>query len=661
MAPPSRNRDPRPLGILGLALLLALLGQASFADEPARIPDGLLLYAVAIALFTGAARWRRAGTAAPPRPARDVAGSDRRLARGLATALAVVATVVLLGGLRREHASYDWAWATWLFAIVATLAATGALRRHSLRRPSRRVLASVAGLVLLALLLRLWSLDRVPPTVSGDEASWALEALAVLDGAIRNPFTTGWLGHPTLGAFLGSLGLRLFGTDIPGSRMLWALIGALTIVPAYLVAARLRGPLVGLLTGLFLATWGFHIHFSRIGLPNIADGLLMATAVLCLQRALATGSPRCWAGAGLVTGLSLYSYPGARLTPVLVLLLLAVRWTRMSPAARRLHRPGALSLAGVAVVVAAPMLQFAVAHSNDFNARLREVGIFQSGWLEREAELLGRSQAMLVGEQVMRTALAFNRFPDPTSHYGSPEPLLGFVGGILFLLGLGFATLGWRNPRLLPMVLWWWLGVAGAALTVGTPNAARLTGLAVPSAFFAAVALERAARLLIGGKARPKAAEALALAICLVVGFASTDRYFRRYTPLLIYGNPHAVLATALGREARQWEAGTRLIFFGAPVMYAGFPTIPRLAPHLQRIDVHEPLVTPPARELACGDGHPAVFLFLPGRAAELELVRRTFPGGEVGPLPLPGSPTPAIAYRVANPCASAAIGANQP
>jgi hypothetical protein len=188
-----------------------------------------------------------------------------------------------------------------------------------------------------------------------------------------------------------------------------------------------------------------------------------------------------------------------------------------------------------------------------------------------------------------------------------------------------------------------------------------MIGLAVPSAFFAALALERIAHRLGRGVVGRKAAPAVALAVCLAVGLASAARYFRVYTPMLIYGNPHAVLATALGREAKEWKRGTRLLFFGAPRMYAGFPTIPRLAPHLERIDVLEPLVAPPPRELACGPARAAVFVFLPARAEELELVRRSFPGGEVRRLPLPGSATPALAYVVADACSSAVSQASPP
>ncbi|NIV32591.1 MAG: hypothetical protein GWN58_25055, partial [Anaerolineae bacterium] len=45
------------------------------------------------------------------------------------------------------------------------------------------------------------------------------------------------------------------------------------------------------------------------------------------------------------------------------------------------------------LTVAGPMLSYAQSHPNEWNARLNQVGIIQSGWLEREPELTGNSTA----------------------------------------------------------------------------------------------------------------------------------------------------------------------------------------------------------------------------------------------------------------------------
>ena len=42
------------------------------------------------------------------------------------------------------------------------------------------------------------------------------------------------------------------------------------------------------------------------------------------------------------------------------------------------------------------MLQFAVLHPDEYDGRFNAVGIFQSGWLEREVQITGRSKSDLL-------------------------------------------------------------------------------------------------------------------------------------------------------------------------------------------------------------------------------------------------------------------------
>ncbi|MBN1314902.1 MAG: hypothetical protein JXA42_05525, partial [Anaerolineales bacterium] len=57
-----------------------------------------------------------------------------------------------------------------------------------------------------------------------------------------------------------------------------------------------------------------------------------------------------------------------------------------------------------------------------------------------------------------------------------------------------------------------------------------------------------------------------------------------------------------------------------------GFPTVPFLVPQVRRIDVNEPLENP--GDLA-GLQLPAVFIFLPERAAEMQMIIDAFPNGQ--------------------------------
>ena len=239
--------------------------------------------------------------------------------------------------------------------------------------------------------------------------------------------------------------------------------------------------------------------------------------------------------------------------------------------------------------------------------------------------------------------------------YGSPRPCFDFIPAVLFLLGLGYATLRLADVRLFPLVAWWWgaMFLGGALTELALQPAPGHPGR--PGAFFVALALYRGAELLFrasGG--RDGGAWPLPLMVAVVLlGVASVRWYFVEYTPTLLYGNPNAVVATALGHYARdRLGPDWRIYLFGAPRLYAGFGSIPYLARGVEGTDVTAPLTGPPAPTLVRPDKH-AAFVFLPERARELDLVRQTFPGGELETVPsppgrrpplshLPGAPAPA-------------------
>ncbi len=108
-----------------------------------------------------------------------------------------------------------------------------------------------------------------------------------------------------------------------------------------------------------------------------------------------------------------------------------------------------------------------------------------------------------------------------------------------------------------------------------------------------------------------------------------------------VYGSFNAVVATALSvYEHDRLGPDWRVYFFGAPRMYYDFSTISYLAPQVEGADVRQPLVAPPGPTLVSSDKR-AAFVFLPERRRELDLVRQTFPQGqlEAVPSPLGGAP----------------------
>jgi hypothetical protein len=217
----------------------------------------------------------------------------------------------------------------------------------------------------------------------------------------------------------------------------------------------------------------------------------MAGALAALVWGLRRNSIFAFALAGVVAGLAMYFYAGARLVPVFLLVTMAFVVVT-GPRRWRIPWGGLALLALGFLVTAAPMLMLAVQHPDDFNARLNVVGAFQGGWLAQRAEVTGKPMGLLVLAQLGKAALAFNHYWDYAYWYGLQGPFLDLVPAALAVLGLVYALACWRERRYAIPVLWVALtALLGAALTENPPASQRLVGAAPALAILVAVGLVR--------------------------------------------------------------------------------------------------------------------------------------------------------------------------
>ncbi|MGQ9925809.1 MAG: ArnT family glycosyltransferase [Chloroflexaceae bacterium] len=650
-------------GLTLVGVALAAVSQYLFLQRAAFSWTALGLAALATAViclaFAGRRLWWLRG-AGPAEPRRDTAALPLARWRAgllLAASLLMLLTLAALAGAQPAplQANLNWTFAPWAAAVACYLGAM-AVAPGRAQHPRFALVALLMPLAIgaLALPLRVWNIGAIPPTLSGDEGSQGLEALRVLAGGIQNPFSTGWLGVPTLSFYFNALSIALLGQNAAALRLPWALVGVATVIATYALVARLHGRTLALISATLLAGYHYHIHFSRLGSNQIADGLFATLALLCLYQGYDRRNPFNYALCGAVIGIAQYFYAGARFIGILIVVVLAVLALRDGRRFWREQGWGVAVLASAALLSAAPMIQYAFRFPAEYNARLNAVGIIQSGWLEREQVIRNQGALPIVIDQFWRAALAYNAYPDRTVWYGSPRPLFDLLYGTLFILGLGFALTRLFDRRIFPLVAWWGGAVVlGGMLTESPPSSQRLVTTAIPAIVFVALGLT----LLVQGLAQvlgaPRPARlAPLLSIATVVLVALSVRYyFVEYTPTRVYGNANALLATELAHYANdQLPPDSRLVFFGWPRIGADFGTLPYLAPHIERLDVHDPLREPPDPTLIARD-HPTVFVFVPERAGELGLVQFAFPNGTLEEVPSPVDGTPLFTvYRLPAP-----------
>ncbi len=565
--------------------------------------------------------------------------------RYLSFIFAILLTIYVLWWLAKSppqanYSRYFWLWLVsavlYLLAVAPSLSISWDIRAWWER--NRQLILQLSALVLGAFLVRFWRVASLPFALGGDEASQGLEAVHVLEGTLRNPFTTGWLGVPTMGFFFNSWSIDLFGSTVFGLRLPWVLVGTATVLVVFFLVKRLMGVRLAWATAVILSFYHYHIHYSRLGSNQIADPFFLALALLFLYRALDRKNNLDWALTGAVSALALYFYAGARLTPIIILVVLGYLFLRQPRQFFPQYGRGILIATGAFLIVGAPMIQYAFRFTDDFNARVNEVGIFQSGWLDLAMEVQGTGPVPVLLEQFRRAILAFNFYADRTVWYGLREPLLSPFWGVMLWVGMGYGVIRLfgrgSNPRYAPMVAWWWGGMLlGGFLTESPPSSQRLITVAVPVSFFLAVASWQLIRLVLGvftrGKYPNSLANGLLAGAIVLFSLGSLRLYFVEYLPQRIYAGPNAEMATTIVPELLPLTGDHEFLFVGPPHMYWGFSTLRYLVPHATAQDVHDPIdEIDDVSRIGIQPGMGAVFIFHELRVSDFAQVEAVYPGG---------------------------------
>ena len=381
-----------------------------------------------------------------------------------------------------------------------------------------------ALILALAAALRLYRLDSVPPGLTHDEANNVHDAASILHG-VRPFYFPVAQGKEPLYPYSVALVMAITGSSPFAMRLTSAFWGLLLVVLSYAWAKRAFNYPVALwmAAGLALSFWG--VSTSRMGLRAIALPVFFVASTLASQltdrQTSGDSSPQRLflhaVFAGLLLGLTFYTYLAARVMPAIPLLFgLYLSWgarDRWRQCWRRW-----LVMLIVAAGVALPLFLYLRAHPS---AEIR------MGQLDRPLRaFLSGDLTPLLGN-VLQTLRAFSFQGDGFIPYNLPgRPILDPLMSLLFYVGLLIALRRWRDPAHAFALLWLVIGFF-PALATGV-DAAHLRAIgAQPVLFvFPALTLEslrsiRISRLrlswLIGG-----------FALLLVV-FLTVRDYFVRW------------------------------------------------------------------------------------------------------------------------------------
>jgi len=180
----------------------------------------------------------------------------------------------------------------------------------------RKTLILLAGILLLALLLRRLESSVIPWGLNNDEGIEGLIACRFLVGEKIAPFSSIGLSRETLFHVLLMPLFVLLGPGIASLRFLSFLCGMGAVALAYLAGKELFSRRVGLFAAFLLAVSPWHILYSRTGLRNILLPVFLLAAVGAFQRAVRGRKAIFFMLTGVLLAGGMYSYTSFRIVPL---------------------------------------------------------------------------------------------------------------------------------------------------------------------------------------------------------------------------------------------------------------------------------------------------------------------------------------------------------
>jgi len=508
---------------------------------------------------------------------------------------------------------------------MASTEQTSIRERLKANRSEVIILLIVLG---MAFLLRTLYLTTHPYPWSGDEASIGMEGRRILNGETTNFFDTGWSIQPNWSFIPTAIIEMILGENILAIRLTSAIAGTLSVWFVYLLARLLFNPSIALMAGAFLATLPYNVHFSRIGVNNVIDGLMSCLLFWLIAKALQKDDARYYYTAGIVGGLCIYTYAGTRLaliTGVLIFLFVIIRQRGYLPS----HWKHLITFFAGLVICMAPQAAFFMKYPHIFMGRLGQEGILFNGWLAQRSIQTGQSVTEILINQFTRTTLVFIASPAPGNFLNSPVPYLTILGSIIFLLGMGYSLAYMFETRYFILLIWFWAVILfGGVLTLNPPANTRLLMTSPVVAIFMALGTFKIVEYLQKFRLLPERASALIfLAVVSIVSYQNINFYMGEYRTRMYFENANGEYAMEASLLARDLGEDYLVYILGSPRVLANFPTIPFLIPNNQRLDFDaDDLST-----LNLTPDQKVAFFAVPESRPLLAEIVQKFPGGERG------------------------------
>jgi 4-amino-4-deoxy-L-arabinose transferase-like glycosyltransferase len=491
-------------------------------------------------------------------------------------------------------------------------------------KANRIELGLVVMLMLAGLTIRMVALTEHPYPWSGDEASIGMEARRLIHGDNTDIFNTGWSGQPNVSFLPTAFSMLIFGENFFAIKMMSVVIGTLSVLGLYLLAREWFGKEIALIASGFLVAYPVHLQFSRMGVDNIYDSLMIALVLWSIFYALRRHTFPAYLMAGLITGFTLYTYVGTRLALAIGIGAILVICIKQKGFLRRSWYYLGIFLAGLVVVIA-PMATFFIRNPQLFMTRIGQEGILLNGWLPRQVELTGQSPWQILLQQFSRTVLVFFAQEANGNFLNFDRPYLTILGAIFFMIGFAVSIRHLSDQRQIILQAWFWSVLAlGGFLTVNPPANTRLVMTIPAVCIFIGQGAWEVSRVLRQLKFSPVLITGLLTALLLILAFQNLSFYFGSYRTEDRFQDANGELAQETGLQLQKLGRHYDYYLLGLPRVFAAFPTTDFLAPQNQKTDL--PAETIPGLSLDPARG--AFIVAIPENQELLQQIADAHPGG---------------------------------
>lgn len=409
----------------------------------------------------------------------------------------------------------------------------------------------LVALLLAATLLRLAAWREAPPGLRFDEMLVSYHADLI--GAGARPIYLDDLAEEPLYHYLFAAAQSLIAPHLFTLRWLSLALSLVGIAATYTLGRQMFNRRVGLLAAALATVAFWSLLYSRIGLRLIALPAFLALAMIFLWHGLQHARRRDFILAGLLFGLSAYTYSAARMLPILFLIF-AIYLALFRRAQLRRHGLNLLLMLGLAALIVLPM----AIHIATVPAAERRLGEVQG-----PLDALAQGDLPPLINSIAVTLGMFNFTGDPEWLYNIPNrPVFDLLTGALFVIAVLISLRRLRQPAYAFVLIWLFAGLLPAMLT--WPAASNSHGILAqtPAFLLAAIGLDALTTRW------PRWGAALTAIVLIVFSVYSIADYFGRWAANDTVRREHQAGIAAVAPRVAELSSDRPVVFSSGAVTH---------------------------------------------------------------------------------------------